>query len=160
MEKPEIVLKKSKRKLIVRVVVNGLIAVGCIVSEFIWANEEGSWVVILGGLVAAVACVFYIKELRNRKIEMIISAEGIRLRGEGFYTWSLIESFSLDGDEGIAELLLHVNGQANVKFDITILEIKPKELINLILAYGQHTGLYYRKPKLSLLGNKFTKYNT
>lgn len=71
MEKPEIVLKKSKRKLIVRVMVNGLIAVGCIVSEFIWANEEGSWVVILGGLVAAVACVFYIKELRSIPVFII-----------------------------------------------------------------------------------------
>jgi hypothetical protein len=161
MDKQEIELKKSKRKLIVRVVISGLIAVVCIINEFmIWANKEGLWLVILGGLVALVACVYYIRELANRKIEMMISAEGIRLLGKGFYSWSSIESFSTDVDEDNVALVLHINGKADVQFDVTILEIKKEELIDLVLTYGQHAGLYYRKPKWSLLGNKFTKYNT
>lgn len=136
----------------VRVVISGLIAIGCIIELFmVWQNKDGQWVVFLCGSASLVACIYYIRELRNREIEIVISAEGIRLRGKDFYTWESIESFSTEVDEDNVALVLHMKDQASVQFDVTILEIKKKELIDLILAYGQPTGLYYKKPKWSLL---------
>jgi hypothetical protein len=110
-----------------------------------WANKGGQWLVILVGLVALAGCIYYIKEWRDHKIEMVISTEGIRLRGEGFYSWSSIEKISTDVDEGNVTLLLHVRGRAAVHFGITSLEIDDEELIDLILAYGQPAGLFYTK---------------
>jgi hypothetical protein len=96
-------------------------------------------------VVALGACIFYIKEWRDHKIEMIITPEGVQMCGEGFYLWPSIESFTIDVDEGDVTLVLYIRNQASVIFGINSLEIKRKELITLILKYGQSSGLYYKK---------------
>ena len=145
MEKQEIVLKKSRLKLIVRVVISGLIAVGFIIEGIMWEDQDAQWMIILGGLVSLIACIYFTKEWLDHKIEMVISTEGVRLRGEGFYSWSSIEKFSTDEDEGNVTLILFVRDQAAVHFGIASLEMKKKELIELIIKYGQPAGLYYTK---------------
>jgi hypothetical protein len=146
MEKQEIVLRNSRRRLIITAIISGLTAVFCIISAFIyWQNSNGRWLVILVAVVALAACIYYIKEWRYHKIEMVISTEGIRLRGEGFYSWSSIEKVSTDVDEGDVKLILYVRNRAAIHFGITSLEIDDEELIDLILAYGQPAGLFYTK---------------
>ena len=144
--KQEVILKKSRRKLIVSAVISGLVAIFCIINACTaWADSDGKWLVIICGVVALGTCIFYIKEWRDHKIEMVISTEGLRLRGEGFYTWPSIESFSTDVDEGDVTLILKIRNQAGVRFGITSLELDSEELIELILSYGQSAGLFYKK---------------
>jgi hypothetical protein len=146
MEKQEIVLRNSRRRLIVSAIVSGLAAVFCILSAFIyWQNKDGQWLVILVAVAPLAGCVYCIKEWRDHKIEMVISTEGIRLRREGFYSWSSIEKISTDVDEGDVKLILYVRDRAPIHFGITSLEIDDEELIDLILAYGQPAGLFYTK---------------
>lgn len=155
----EIILKNSKRKLITNIVISGLTAVFCIISAFTaWADSDGEWAVIIIGVVALGGCIFYIKEWRDHKIEMVISREGINLRSKGFYPWSSIEMFSIDIDEGTTTLILYdkiqagvhfgiinIKNQASVHFDITSLEFGREELIEMLLYYGQPAGLTYSK---------------
>jgi hypothetical protein len=144
--KQEVIIKKSKRKLIVSTVISGLAAVFCIINACtFWADSNGKWLVIICGAVALGTCLFYIKEWRDHKIEMVISMEGVRLRGEGFYTWPSIESLSTDVDEGDVTLILKIRNQASVRFGITSLELDDEELIELLLSYGQPAGLTYSK---------------
>lgn len=144
--KQEIIIKKSKLKLIINALISGAIAIGCIYSAFTyWKNNAGQWVVIGVALFGLVGCIYYLNELRNRKIEIIISAEGIELRGDFFYSWPSIESFSTDEDEGDVTLILKIKNQASVRFGITNLELPGEELIELLLSYGQPSGLIYTK---------------
>ena len=144
--KQEIVLKKSRLKLIINALVTGASAVFCIYSAFeYWKNNVVQWVVIGLGLLALAGCIYYLNELRNRKIEIIISGEGIELRGDFFYSWASIESFSTDEDDGEVTLILKIRNQASVRFKITSLELNDEELIELLLSYGQPAGLTYTK---------------
>lgn len=146
MEKEEIVLRKSRRKLIVNTVITGLVAVGCFISAFMfWEGKDEQWFVVVAGVLPLAGFVYFIKELRDHKIEIVITTAGIRLRGEGFCDWSAIEKISTDVDEGDVTLILYVRNKAAIRFDITSLEMDDDELIELILAYGQSAGVSYKK---------------
>ena len=146
MEKEEIVLRKSRRRLMVNAVITGLVAVGCFISAFtVWEGKDGQWFMVIGGVLPLAGFVYFIKELRDRKIEIVIATAGIRLRGEGYYDWSAIEKISTDVDEGDVTLILYVRNKAAIRFGITSLEINDDELIELILAYGQSASVSYKK---------------
>jgi hypothetical protein len=143
--KQEIILKKSRRKQIINAVVAASIGLGCIFKSLASWNKDGQWGIFVFGLVAIVGLLYYLKELRERNIEIVITLEGIRLSGEGFYTWSSIEKFSTHVDEGTTTLILYVREQAAIRFEISDLELEKKELIELILTFGQTAGLTYSK---------------
>jgi hypothetical protein len=144
--KQEVILKKSRRRLMVSAIITGSIAVFCVINAFMfWNNKDGQWLVILAGVVALAGCIYYTKEWRDHKIEMILTREGLQMRVKGFYSWSSIEKFSIDIDEGTVTLILYIKNQASVHFEITSLELKRKELIEMLLSYGQPSGLIYTK---------------
>ena len=127
MDENEIVLRRSRPQLMVNAVISGLLAVFSFINAFMHREKaDGLWLIVLGGVVALVAFIYYTKEWRNHKIEMVISKEGIRLRAEGFYEWSSIESFSTDVDESDVTLMLKIRNQASVRFGIASLEIRKK----------------------------------
>jgi hypothetical protein len=82
--------------------------------------------------------------LKGRKIEIKITKEGVELRDKGFYFWSSLGAFSIEEDDGTAVLILTFKEQADVRFCISNLEVKNKELTELMLTYGQPYGLYYK----------------
>lgn len=130
----------------VNAVIAGLMAVGCFISAFtVWEGKDGQLITVIAGVLPLAGFVYFIKELRDRKIEIVITTAGIRLRGEVFYDWSAIEKFSTDDDEGDVTLIVKVRNKAAIRFDITSLEIKDDELMELILAYGQSAGVSYKK---------------
>ena len=130
----------------INAVVAGSIGLGCIFKSLVfWKNEDGQWMTIIFGLVALAGSLYYLKEWREPKIEIVITLEGIRLRGEGFYTWSSIEKFSTHVDDGTTTLILYVREQNAIRFEISNLELEKKDLIELILTFGQTAGLYYSK---------------
>lgn len=144
--KQEIILKKSRRKQIINAVVAVSIGLGCIFNSLAsWNNKDGQWGIFVFGLVALVGFLYYLKELRECKVEIVITLEGIRLSGEGFYTWSSIEKFSTHVDDGTTTLILYVREQDAVRFEISDLELEKKELIELILTFGQTAGLTFSK---------------
>jgi hypothetical protein len=141
----EIILKKSRKKQIINAVVAGAIGLGCIFKSLASWNRDGQWGIFVLGLVALVGFLYYLKELRESKVEIVITLEGIRLSGEGFYTWSSIEKFSTHVNDGTTTLILYVREQDAIRFEISDLELEKKELIELILTFGQTAGLTYSK---------------
>jgi hypothetical protein len=144
--KRDIIIKKSRVKLILNSLITGASAVGCIYAAFThWKNNIGQWAVAGIGLLALAGCIYHLNELLSRKIEIIISAEGIELRGDFFYSWASIEKFSTEEDDGDVTLVLKIRNQASVRFKITSLELNGEELIELLHSYGQSPGLTYAK---------------
>src|ERR1044072_8995017 len=95
MEKDEIVLRKSRRQLVINAVVSGFATVFCIiVASMDWKYDIGMWGAILVAILTFAGCVHQINEWRDRKIEIVITTAGIKLRDEGFYAWSAIEKIS------------------------------------------------------------------
>ena len=109
------------------------------------------WIGVIVSVLCLVALVYFVKELYKRKAEIAISNEGIYLRKKGFYPWSLIVSISTVeyDDSDVVKLVLHFEKNADEDFDISSLEKKKNEIIDLILACKGSSDMYYAGHKVS-----------
>jgi hypothetical protein len=121
MVQDKVEIRLSRRRLITGAIITGLTGVLSIITCFESWQELG-FLGISAGVLSLAGFIYYIKELKYRKIEIVISPEGISLRGKGHYAWSLIESFSTRELEDGMELVLHMEKNADVDLEITSLE--------------------------------------
>ena len=144
----EFLIREDKVKLILTVVIMTVIIVtgiGLLIDG--WGSMPISatiFSIFIAALILAFI-VYLIKELYQREVQIIISKEGIYLRGLGHYPWSLIESFSTvkDADGGGETLVLHFDEYADEEFEIGHLEFHKQDIVNIMLACKGSTDVYY-----------------
>jgi len=137
----ELIIRKSKWKLVCYALFAGILDAYVLIELY---RKRSTFTIILGILFLAVFC-FCLYELIKRKPEIILSKEGIFLRGAGFFTWDIVSSFSTadEGDDG-SKLVLHFNNLPDEKISIEDLEVEKEELIATIINHKGNAKLYYK----------------
>jgi hypothetical protein len=138
MEQVEIVIRKSRGHLRTDILMAVIGVLLTIMGSFNAAGGAGKVFYTIAAVTVFLGLLFYaIYQLNKRRVEMSISKKGVYLRRKGLYPWDLIDSFSTHEslESSKIDLVLHFREYADEDFDITNLEIKAAEIINLMNAY-------------------------
>lgn len=147
MHEKGIVFRKNKDYSIPFIALLGLFIFVVIFGCFFKAHDLTE--ILLGVLIVTVlagAVIYLIKQRREQGVELAISMKGVYLDGKGLYPWSLIKSFSTTehhDDTVTTNLILHFNQYEDEEFDISHLDIKPKDLVEHLLYYKGIFTTYY-----------------
>jgi hypothetical protein len=150
MLQSELVIKKEKWKPVgILLLIAGLIIyyfIGPYENTRILYKNSPVFTTILG-IISFIFLFSCLAEIVNRKAEIILTQEGIGLRGKGFFSWDMIDSFetiyysrSENNDE---ELILYFKEFSDIKFIIKGLEKNRAEVAGLILKYKGAKELLY-----------------
>lgn len=144
----EVVIRTNRPLLIIWVVAFALgvvLGIAIVINDYAKGATKSMWDGVFVTAVFLALLIYFIKELYERKVEIAISNEGVYLRGKGHYSWSLIEHFSTVeyGDPTVEKLVLHFEKYTDEDFDITSLDKKKIEIIELMLAYKGSSAVYY-----------------
>jgi hypothetical protein len=147
MDENGIVFRKNKEGSAPFIALLGLCIV--VVSFGISFKARGLTEILTGVLMVTVLAglmVYLIKYRGEQGVELAISRKGVYLDGKGLYPWSLIESFSTTehhDDSVTMKLILHFSKYEDEAFDISHLDIKPKNLVEHLLYYKGTFTTYY-----------------
>ena len=147
---PETVIKTSKRTLLILLLGSGVPILYFLLGPYektrVMFKTSPMFTIVLG-IIFGLLFVYYTSELATRKAEIILSSEGITIRDKGFFGWELVLCFSTllvrGGESSDHEyMIIDLQHEKSIKFQITDLEKSREELTNLILMYKKENVVY------------------
>lgn len=150
MSNEQFVIRQSKKKQFGFALITGLIILWYFVGPYektrSMYDENPNFTIILGVIFFGLFF-YFLNELIKRKAEIILTKDGIELRGKGFFNWEMIESFKTIyyrySDNHEEELILQFKEYADLRFDISHLEKDKDEIAELILKYKGTANIFY-----------------
>ena len=152
MREMDIKISRSKKNLYFYVIISGGMIVWFFVGPYVYStpvpNASRPFVIIFE-LIFFGVLIHSIVELIRRTPEMTISNDGIEFRNYGFYHWDIIKSF-----KGIYKtydkydkdfLLFRFKGLGELEFNVSHLEKKKVEIVQLILENKKNAAIIYEE---------------
>ena len=91
--------------------------------------------------------VYSIVEQIKRRPRIILTKEGIEFRDNGFYSWSMIDSFKTTRSAFYKDhkqyLVFQLKESMDIQIDITDLELNSKEVVEQILKFKGLSNIVY-----------------